>query len=154
MKLSRAEINNFRSIKYASVQFDPHCRVLVGINESGKSNLLKSLSLLGEEFKPNKKDDIRDALPDEGPIKESNVMFIFNLEKEDTDGIYELVSEEIATTEDDPIIIGASPKNLSIKSFCQRKIKNGDSYAGLMECLYMASNTNLIKKNSPNQAPY
>jgi len=41
MKLDKAEIVNFRSIKKETVVFDPACRVLVGINESGKSNILK-----------------------------------------------------------------------------------------------------------------
>lgn len=36
MKPDRVEIKNFRSIQEVEIDFDPPCRVLVGINESGK----------------------------------------------------------------------------------------------------------------------
>ncbi len=45
MKLNRVQIKNFRSIKDIEIDFDPSCRVLVGINESGKSNILNALAL-------------------------------------------------------------------------------------------------------------
>ena len=46
MRLVRAEISNFRSIESLVFSFYPTCKVLVGINESGKSNILKALSFL------------------------------------------------------------------------------------------------------------
>lgn len=46
MRLNHVDISNFRSIKSIVINFDPKCRVLVGINESGKSNILEALSLL------------------------------------------------------------------------------------------------------------
>ena len=58
MKLSRVEIKNFRSIKKVDVHFDPTCRILVGINESGKSNILRALSLL-DPLQPVDAADIR-----------------------------------------------------------------------------------------------
>ena len=59
MKLAQATIKNFRSIKSIKLEFDPACRVLVGINESGKSNILQALALLGNDIKPVKKDGKR-----------------------------------------------------------------------------------------------
>ncbi len=81
MKLNRVEIKNFRSVKNTTISFEPACRVLVGINESGKSNILNALAFLGEDYKPVKKDDLREALPDEDLIDESHVRFIFKFEK-------------------------------------------------------------------------
>ena len=80
MKLNRVEIKNFRSIENQKVIFDNNCRILVGVNESGKSNVLKALKLLGDEdINPT---DIRLGL-DEEKIEESYVWFIFSLEEID-----------------------------------------------------------------------
>lgn len=55
MRLKSVEIRNFRSINDITVDFDPTCRVLVGINESGKSNILNALALLSDDNDPDKK---------------------------------------------------------------------------------------------------
>ena len=89
MKLNRVEIKNFRSIKDITVNFEPACRVLVGINESGESKILSALPSLGEGYKPVKKDDLREALPDEDPIAESLVRFVFRFEKAESDELLE-----------------------------------------------------------------
>ena len=78
MKLSRVEIKNFRSIKKVDVHFDPTCRILVGINESGKSNILRALSLL-DPLQPVDAADIRFLSPDEAVGEESHVWFVFLL---------------------------------------------------------------------------
>ena len=70
MRLSKVQIKNFRSIADLTLNFDPPCRVLVGINESGKSNILNALSLLDEDVLPEK-DDVRDIWPDETSSNES-----------------------------------------------------------------------------------
>ena len=78
MKLKRVQIKNFRSIKDAEINFDPNCRVLVGINESGKSNILRALSLLSDEYEPSP-EDVREPLPDESESdQDSYVRFIFD----------------------------------------------------------------------------
>ena len=46
MLLDRIEIRNFRSIKTATIRFDHHCRILLGKNEAGKSNVLKAIAAL------------------------------------------------------------------------------------------------------------
>src|SRR3989344_148159 len=61
MKLKYADIVNFRSIQSIKVDFEPFCRVLVGINESGKSNILRALSMVGEEYAPTA-EDVREPL--------------------------------------------------------------------------------------------
>lgn len=118
MKLNRVQIKNFRSIEDITVEFDPFCRVLVGINESGKSNILKALALLGDDFKPVKKDDLREALPNEDPINKSFVRFVFEFEKEESDNLFETVASKIATIVKNPEIVSALNKKYSIKEFC------------------------------------
>jgi predicted ATP-dependent endonuclease of OLD family len=52
MKVKSVEIKNFRSIRSQSLVFmsvaDRACLILLGKNESGKSNILKAISLLDE----------------------------------------------------------------------------------------------------------
>lgn len=44
MELSRIDINNFRSIKKATIDFNHNCLILLGKNEAGKSNALKAIA--------------------------------------------------------------------------------------------------------------
>jgi len=118
MKLDRVEIKNFRSIQEVEICFDPPCRVLVGINESGKSNILNALALLSDEYEPVRKDDLREALPNENPIDESYVQFIFRFEKNESDKLFETVSSQILASAKNPVIISISGKNKKVKEFC------------------------------------
>ena len=121
MKLNRVEIKNFRSIKETEIKFDPPCRILVGINESGKSNILNALSFLDKDTKPVKKDDLRDALPDEDQIDEAYVRFIFRFEKEESDEIFESVSAKILAKAKNPVLVSAGIENKNIKEFCAER---------------------------------
>lgn len=69
---------------------NPTCRVLVGINESGKTNVLKALALLDPDTKATV-DDIRDVGPDEDPEEPSSVLFIFATTAEERTAVYERV---------------------------------------------------------------
>ncbi len=76
MHLKYASIKNYRSIKDCRIDFQTDLQILVGINESGKSNVLKALSLIDSESKISP-DDIREPSPNENPITESYVRFVF-----------------------------------------------------------------------------
>lgn len=78
MNLVKAEIVNFRSIKNLEFNFSPACRTLVGINESGKTNILKGLAFLDKNKKIDQS-DIRYPLQGESQIKESFIKFHFSL---------------------------------------------------------------------------
>lgn len=118
MRLNRVQIKNFRSVKDIEIDFDPSCRVLVGINESGKSNILNALALLSDDFTPSKKDDLREALSREGQIKESEVTFVFQFEKTESDKLLEVVSGLIAASVKNPDIVSEGTKKFSVKGFC------------------------------------
>lgn len=118
MKLDRVEIKNFRSIQNVTLDFDPPCRVLVGINESGKSNILNALTLLNDDYEPIKKDDLREALPDENPIDESYVRFVFKFGKNESDQMFEAISSKILANAKNPDIISIGGNNKNLKEFC------------------------------------
>lgn len=118
MKLNYVDIKNFRSLKKVKIDFDPPCRILVGINESGKSNILKALAFLSDAFKPQKKNDHREALPDEDPIRESYVRFAFKFEKNESDQMFEIISSKILSKTKNPEIIYTVSARLSLKKFC------------------------------------
>lgn len=118
MKLTKVSITNFRSIKNIELELTPSCRVLVGINESGKSNILKALAFLDKtrEFTPA---DIRFALEDELHIEESFVRFIFALDKDEVNRIYENVLGKILRKNSkQEIYIGLNNQEIELKDFC------------------------------------
>lgn len=123
MKLDYVQIKNFRSIEEVRIDLSPSCRVLVGINESGKSNVLKALSSLGE-YMPSKKEDIREPLPDEDPVQESYVKFGFSLTKEETEDLFETVSEKaFARDLSKTPVAKISGKNIALKAFVEARNK-------------------------------
>ncbi|MAL02851.1 MAG: hypothetical protein CL625_01035 [Arenimonas sp.] len=79
MRLHYVEIRNFRSIQEVRIDFEPRCRTLVGINESGKSNILAALALLdrGRSFE---RSDVRENDSDEALDQPKHVRFVFRLE--------------------------------------------------------------------------
>jgi len=118
MKLDRVEIKNFRSIQEVTIELDPSCRVLVGINESGKSNILNALALLGDDRTPIRKNDLREALPDETPVNMSHVWFVFKFEKTESDKLLEVVSSKILASVKNPDVVSVEGKKMSLKEFC------------------------------------
>ena len=80
MKLSKVCIKNYRSIESIDLEIDGYgCKVFVGINEAGKSNILKALRLLSPVEK-NSIDDLRIGYNDE--TDDAEVYFDFTLDKE------------------------------------------------------------------------
>lgn len=118
MRLNRVQIRNFRSIKDVVIEFDPKCRVLIGINESGKSNILRALALLGGDSKPVTEDDRREALPDESTVDEAFVRFVFSFEKTNSDELFETASKHILTIPKSPAIVSVDGKNLHLREIC------------------------------------
>lgn len=56
MKLDRIHIKNFRSIKDETIEFDHNCKILIGKNEAGKSNVLKAIASVFGEYPISNKD--------------------------------------------------------------------------------------------------
>src|ERR1700676_2114087 len=102
MHLARVVIKNYRSIKgLTTLTFDPKCRILVGINESGKTNILNALNLLDPEVATTGR-DLREPALHESPITEAHVRFVFRFSKQETEEIFQglkakILSETYAT---------------------------------------------------------
>jgi len=121
MILKYVEIKNFRSVSYVKIEFDHHCRILVGINESGKSNILKALAHLSEDYKfvP---DDLRQTLPGEDVITEAYIRFVFEYSKEDLQDICSIINSSFIHPNNDPFIVADSKKSkLTIDEFVQKE---------------------------------
>ncbi|MHA7965472.1 AAA family ATPase [Paenibacillus sp. CAU 1782] len=122
MKLDRVSIDNYRSIKNQIISFESKCRVLVGKNEVGKSNILKALSLLDPQ-KDVEKSDLREGLPSENVVTEGNVRFIFSMDSEDQNKIYELQINKILTTAFDLIILKKGKESFNIADIINKHFK-------------------------------
>ncbi|MCK1477103.1 AAA family ATPase [Bradyrhizobium sp. 197] len=121
MRLEKVQIRNFRSIQDVELELTPSCRILVGINESGKSNILRAISSLGG-FTPSRSDDVREPAPGEDPIAESFVRFCFALEKEEAEKLIEVASSFIfANNLARSPIATLKSKPLSLKAFVQSR---------------------------------
>lgn len=121
MKLQKIEIFNFRSIESASFNFGaPSALIFVGINESGKSNILRAMNLLSKGVEPSRK-DVRIARSNDLPIAKSQVNFLFQLNTEQLDQASEEIhSKVVALNKNDPII-EMKGESLSLHEFVQKR---------------------------------
>lgn len=120
MRLSSVRIINFRSIKDATISFTPRCRILVGMNESGKSNILAALSLL-DESKKIEDSDIREVGKGEDPVTQALVRFIFKISDEDRNEIFNRMRRDFLAEDDNTPIIKQSNKSLTLRDFINQK---------------------------------
>jgi hypothetical protein len=94
--------------------------VLVGINESGKSNILKALSLLDETVNISK-NDIRDPGHDEDAVAESYVRFVFQMDKALTAITFESIKERFLSNSLSTALLDIDGKPCSLETFCRHK---------------------------------
>lgn len=120
MYLKRCEIKNFRSVKDLEITFEKNFQILVGLNESGKTNILKALSFLEKKTLPNE-NDIRDPRHDENPIDEAYVRFVFGLEKKETNDIINKIKPLFFSKNYDQPIVQIGSKDYSLSEFCNFK---------------------------------
>lgn len=119
MRLKHVVVQNFRSIGLINITFDPRCRVLVGINESGKSNILRALSMISDKIQPTS-EDLREPLPSEKPISESRIKFFFGLESDDIEKTYDNLLQKLLTSnQEDLILENSRGQKITIKEFCE-----------------------------------
>lgn len=110
MRLVKCDIRDFRSIGELSIDFGPGCVVLIGINESGKSNILKALSLLDptSQISPA---DLRLARHSEAEITSGSVDFVFNLSDLEVNEVYSTAASFfLAASLEKPIIVNDETK--------------------------------------------
>lgn len=119
MNLSKIQIKNFRSIDYIEFIISKGHKIFVGKNESGKSNILKAMSFLNQDevISP---DDIREALPDESPIKESYIRFVFSFEETEIQKIVKNIEGLYDGKNKKEKIITFNTAKLSIEDFVRK----------------------------------
>lgn len=133
MKLNRVTIKNFRSIDYASVYFNvDRARVLVGINESGKSNVLKAMSLLSKDISVDPMDK-RVECRGEELIDIAYVYFEFHLDDLEFDTVYKKISKKFVTTElDTPLLKLKDGTQLTLRDYCRLRCNAALYWADIM----------------------
>jgi len=89
MKLSTVKISNFRSIEDSEIIFNHSCIGLVGINESGKSNILDAINSLY----PDNELKISD-IP-KNSVKNPEIIFEFSLSYEELNSINDEVENYV-----------------------------------------------------------
>lgn len=120
MKLKEIQVKNFRSIKEHNFIFNRNFQILVGINESGKSNLLKAVSLLNEQIKFTK-DDIRDPCHDEDTIDESYVRFIFITNSKIQNNAVKALNSQILSNDISSPLLDIDNDTYNLDEFCTYK---------------------------------
>jgi hypothetical protein len=116
MRLESVVIQNFRSIKNVEIQFSPTCLILAGINESGKSNILRALFALGD-FQPGP-EDVREPSPNEEPINSSTIEFSFSLELSERKVVLGEIKRKVLHRNNiEPLVSNKAGQTLDLESF-------------------------------------
>lgn len=119
MKLIRAEIQNYRSVENLNLSFTNGCEILIGVNESGKSNILRALSLLDPSATVSA-NDLRIERKSEAPTTRGHVRFVFKLDEPELDEIYEVVKKQfILESLDSPLIV-TNNQSLTLREFVHK----------------------------------
>lgn len=116
MKLIRAEIKNYRSIENLTVPFLNGCEILIGVNESGKSNILRALQLLDTNITPSA-NDLRIERKNEAPITTGLVRFVFKLNEDELGAIYDQIKQRFLLENLNLPLIKFKAKPLTLKEF-------------------------------------
>lgn len=120
MKLEKIKIVNFRSIKDLELDFYNNSRVLVGINEAGKSNILKAAALLSDDTKIHS-DDIRQESYIDERVTESYVEFFFTFNNEQLSLLKKYLLKKTLISGDNPEILIHGNEILTYSDLCKLK---------------------------------
>jgi len=89
MRIQKVDINNYRSIDAVTITFEYNPRVLIGINETGKTNILKALSAIDTGFDFNFERDAK--LPNDIKYERKTpyIDYYFQLDEKEMEQILE-----------------------------------------------------------------
>lgn len=119
MELLRATIRQFRSIKELTLPLDDeNCIILLGINETGKSNILRALALLSKTETATP-DDLRQVRHDEPEIERADVEFNFQTSNDDIAAFVKAFHERTRGLAGD-LRLQAGGEALDFESFARR----------------------------------
>lgn len=117
MYISKVKIENFKSIKEIEIPFDKvgdsYTKIFVGINESGKSNILEALSYFDV---PEKEVDFDVFCNQKMTDKEyCDIYFSLEYEEGEEKGLQEVINDAINTELDVNVAISNIKKNVYLK---------------------------------------
>lgn len=116
MKLASVQLTNFRSIASYELFFSYGCQVLIGINESGKSNILRALQLLDPDIQTSHS-DIRIERQDESPVTKGLVRFKFELDEKEIEAIYGALTSRFDSSSISKPLVLDGVKSVTLKQF-------------------------------------
>lgn len=120
MKLKSAEIDNFRSVKNIKINFMHGCEIFIGINESGKSNILRALQLLDPNTSISE-NDLRIERQNEDPVSGGYVRFEFQLDSNEIDEIYGNLAKKFSKNSVELPLITVGSEILTLRQFVTRR---------------------------------
>lgn len=135
MKLVSVDINNFRSIKRLTIDLEPPCRILVGMNESGKSNILKALSCLAKNSQFDKANK-REPWADDEKIDKSDVEFNLVFSEEEIATLINNIILKIKGLREDSIIIENGNAKFTLADICKAHGEGVFTYNLLKQSAY------------------
>ena len=118
MQLRSVQIRNFRSIEDVSFEFQPRCRMLVGPNEAGKSNILDALALLDPTGK-TAHDNVRETRHDEDYDQPAFVAFSLGFEKAESDSLLTALLKRVLPQDADVPMFVVGGSQVSLRSLCE-----------------------------------
>lgn len=116
MELLRAEIENFRSIEDLKIPLEAGCHILLGINESGKSNILRALHLLDPSVQVTAS-DLRIERQNEEPLSEGLVRFVFRLDDAELEAVHSAILPKFLGRSADAALVLKAGQPLTLREF-------------------------------------
>jgi hypothetical protein len=120
MRLARVDIENFRCIRAASVHLDHCCKILIGLNESGKTAVLDALGLLAPGRSPVP-GDTRMPTKREQPISKASVRFVFTFSESDRRALLATCKARILSLDADAPLLIAGSTGLSVGRYVRTR---------------------------------
>lgn len=118
MKIKNVDIVNFRSIARIEFDFENGCEILLGINESGKSNILRALGSISADFAPSKS-DIRLEKMNEDPIDASYVRFVFTFSAEEKKEVAAAVAKKFSPGAENEVVALVEGKEFTLSEYAE-----------------------------------
>lgn len=117
MKLTKVTIQNYRSIDKLTLAFPFGCQALIGMNESGKTNILRALALI-DPATPTTANDLRIERRGENEVREGSVEFQFQLNEKELSELVDPLLEKLDPQAVDQPFISHKGKDLKFSEFC------------------------------------
>lgn len=120
MELSRVVIKGFRSIRDQQINFANRFQILVGVNESGKTNILRALRLIDPEQKSTARDR-RNPLENESSALPTNVTFEFQMNSDESETFLRNTLKNFLVKDPRTTVLDATPgKEKSLSQYVKQ----------------------------------